>query len=233
MRSFSAAAGSGLLWLFLGSILLLVVSARPFGVSSFKLTGNNNPQANQLLQRHLLIQQSVSVRGGAASTLVDSDDEEEESEDEEEEEEKVDLDEEEEEEEEIPKKKAKATLAASAVKAASKSKAKKTASVKAAIKTGLADTPTVPKKKKSGLLSILKIPYIIKASLNPMTLFAMTKAYWGSLFNLNYIKKDTSQDLRSALEEKAKRAAGGGSKPKRKFKPGQAKSLSDLPPLNT
>ena len=47
-------------------------------------------------------------------------------------------------------------------------------------------------------------------------------------------KKDTdsSQDLRSALEQKARQ---GGSKRlgKKKMKPGQAKTLSDLPALNT
>jgi len=45
--------------------------------------------------------------------------------------------------------------------------------------------------------------------------------------------QESSQDLRSALEEKAKKATGGGSKGKRKMKPGQAKTLSDLPQLNT
>ena len=62
----------------------------------------------------------------------------------------------------------------------------------------------------------------------------MTKAYWASLFSLDYGKKaDSSQDLRSALEEKAKKATGGPPKRKRKMKPGQAKTLSDLPQLNT
>ena len=57
-------------------------------------------------------------------------------------------------------------------------------------------------------------------------------------FSFPYItqrtKKDTdsSQDLRSALEQKARQ---GGSKRlgKKKMKPGQAKTLSDLPALNT
>ena len=46
--------------------------------------------------------------------------------------------------------------------------------------------------------------------------------------------QDSSSSLRSALEEKAKRdaAAGGAKKRGRKMKPGQAKTISDLPVLN-
>jgi hypothetical protein len=62
----------------------------------------------------------------------------------------------------------------------------------------------------------------------------MTKAYFASLFNLDYLAEDSSQDLRSALEEKAKKSgSAGGRKGKRMMKPGQAKTLSDLPQLNT
>jgi hypothetical protein len=53
-----------------------------------------------------------------------------------------------------------------------------------------------------------------------------------TLFSI--IPQDSSQELRSALEEKARRNGGSGAaKGKRKFKRGQAKSLSDLPKLNT
>jgi hypothetical protein len=47
--------------------------------------------------------------------------------------------------------------------------------------------------------------------------------------------QESSQGLRSALEEKAKKSgsAGGGRKGKRTMKPGQAKTLSDLPQLST
>ena len=44
--------------------------------------------------------------------------------------------------------------------------------------------------------------------------------------------QDTTQDLRSALQEKAKKAGSSGGKRARKMKPGQAKTLSDLPVLN-
>ena len=49
-------------------------------------------------------------------------------------------------------------------------------------------------------------------------------------------QKEQSQTLRSALNEKARKApssgGSGSTKPKRKMKPGQAKTLSDLPQLS-
>jgi len=45
-------------------------------------------------------------------------------------------------------------------------------------------------------------------------------------------EKEPSQNLRSALEEKARKQQPGPTKPKRKMKPGQAKTLSDLPQLS-
>jgi len=48
-------------------------------------------------------------------------------------------------------------------------------------------------------------------------------------------EQDSSQNLRTALEQKARQGGGGKKKlrGKRKMKPGQAKTLSDLPQLNT
>jgi hypothetical protein len=47
------------------------------------------------------------------------------------------------------------------------------------------------------------------------------------------MKKDSSQNLRSAMEDKAKKAGGGSPrKGKRQMRPGQAKTLSDLPQLS-
>jgi len=99
-----------------------------------------------------------------------------------------------------------------------------------------------PKKKKkkysSSLMKYFKIPYIVKASLNPIVFFQMTVGYWKSLYNINYMtekEEDSSQNLRTALEQKARQGSGGKKKSrgKRKMKPGQAKTLSDLPQLNT
>lgn len=166
---------------------------------------------------------AVELRGG--STVGEKEEIEFESSDEELEEES---DEEEEEEEELDP-----TLAKSAqAKAASvKTKMAKEA-VKAAVSASVA--PKKKKKSSSSLLSFLHLPYIIKACMNPFTLMKMTRAYFASLVQLDYLKEteDSSQNLRSALEEKAKKG-GGSTRGKRKFKPGQAKTLSDLPVLNT
>jgi hypothetical protein len=59
-----------------------------------------------------------------------------------------------------------------------------------------------------------------------------------TLFFLQFphlMKKEQSQTLRSALQQKAKNqppSKSSGGKAKRKFKPGQAKTLSDLPQLS-
>jgi len=145
--------------------------------------------------------------------------------DDDEEEEEEDSEDEEEEEEEN-------TLVSSAVKATTKRKIKES---KKAVKEGLASKTSKNETKKTKKKSkfSLKIPYIIKTFLNPVTVFTMTKAYFGSLFTLDYFKEeDSSQNLRSALEEKAKKG-GAPSRGRKKMKRGQAKTLSDLPQLNT
>lgn len=124
-------------------------------------------------------------------------------------------------------------LSASAVKALKKAQAKKKAQTKktvsASLKTKTSSTKTKP-KSSGGLVQ--KIPYIVRAVMNPFTLFAMTRAYIASLVNIDYLKEDVSQDLRSALQEKAKAMPTGGKKRARKMRPGQAKTLSDLPQLS-
>jgi hypothetical protein len=40
-------------------------------------------------------------------------------------------------------------------------------------------------------MSFFAVPYIIKATLNPVTFIQMTKAYWSSLLNHNYLKENT------------------------------------------
>jgi len=109
-----------------------------------------------------------------------------------------------------------------------------------AVKSTVAAALKQKKKKKysSSLMKYFKIPYIVKASLNPIVFFQMTVGYWKSLYNINYMtekEQDSSQNLRTALEQKARQGGGGKKKlrGKRKMKPGQAKTLSDLPQLNT
>jgi len=128
----------------------------------------------------------------------------------------------------------KAALSASTVKAAAKAKTKKS---KEAVNVKLAASASTAGARSSRSRSpLLKIPYIIRACLNPFTVIAMTKAYWQSLFNIHYMEGESAQPLRSALEEKAKKAGGstglGGRGGKRRYKPGQAKTLADLPQLS-
>ena len=76
------------------------------------------------------------------------------------------------------------SLASSAVKSAVKKKEEAATAAKKAVKKAV---NTKLAKKKSG--GGLRIPYILRACLNPLTVFAMTKAYWASLFNLEYGKE--------------------------------------------
>lgn len=80
-------------------------------------------------------------------------------------------DDEEEDEEEAP------TLVKSAKKAANKA-------VKKEIKTAIAKP-----SKKSGFF---KLPYILKACLNPIVFWQMTTGYWKSLFNIDYMAETVS-----------------------------------------
>uniref|UniRef100_A0A7S2UIA5 Uncharacterized protein n=1 Tax=Attheya septentrionalis TaxID=420275 RepID=A0A7S2UIA5_9STRA len=124
-------------------------------------------------------------------------------------------------------------LSESTKAATKKATAKKTAESKKAVSVTMSMTSNKPNKsKKKSSSSMIRIPYILKACLNPLTVFAMTRAYFASLFNINYLEQDSSQTLRSALQEKAKQNDGATKKRKRAMKPGQAKTLSDLPQLS-
>jgi len=128
-------------------------------------------------------------------------------------------------------------LAASAVAAVAKAKKKKADAAKKAMSRAILESKLameVKKTKKKKSRSILKkIPYILRAFVNPFTVLAMTKGYFASLFNIDYMSEDASQNLRSALEQKAKKAGPSGGKRAKKMQRGQAKTLSDLPVLNT
>lgn len=125
-------------------------------------------------------------------------------------------------------------LAASTRATAQKRKAAAVKSkVKVALAASSASSAASAARKPSGPgLYQRRVPYIVRACLNPFTLFAMTKAYFASLCDINYFKEDQSQTLRSALEEKARRQQPAAGPPKRKMKPGQAKTISDLPQLS-
>jgi hypothetical protein len=52
---------------------------------------------------------------------------------------------------------------------------------------------------------------------------------------VDFCLQEQTEDLRSALEDKARKSGGAGGKSRgtRKMKRGQAKTISDLPKLNT
>lgn len=123
------------------------------------------------------------------------------------------------------------TLSRSTRSAATKIQRKKSHLSKAAINASL----QTKKHRKSVTKKLkLRIPYIIRVCFHPITVISMTRAYFSSLFNISYLEQEKSQGLRSALEAKAKRDApsGGNKRGKRAMRPGQAKTLSDLPQLS-
>lgn len=188
---------------------LVVLTAE---VSAFRQQQNpilRRQQHTRTMVEEISVDFMTSIRGGSSAIDVEIESSDEEETDDE--------------EEEIVPKLAKAT---------------KKAATKVVKKSVAAALRPKKKKKKSGLMKLFKLPYIVKACLNPFVFFQMTVGYWKSLYNIDYMTEkvaDSSQDLRSALEQKARYGGGGkkSSRGKRKMKPGQAKTLSDLPQLNT
>jgi len=127
-------------------------------------------------------------------------------------------------------------LAASAVSAVEKVKKKKSEEAKRAMSEAILQSKVEAKKRKRKKSPSLlkKVPYILRAFMNPFTVLAMTKGYFASLMNIDYMQEqeDSSQNLRSALEEKARKSGPSKGKKPRKMRPGQAKTLSDLPQLS-
>eukprot|EP00571_Detonula_confervacea_P016111 CAMPEP_0172310696 /NCGR_PEP_ID=MMETSP1058-20130122/12546_1 /TAXON_ID=83371 /ORGANISM="Detonula confervacea, Strain CCMP 353" /LENGTH=208 /DNA_ID=CAMNT_0013023613 /DNA_START=30 /DNA_END=656 /DNA_ORIENTATION=+ len=201
------------------TLLLLVAYAAAAAPPSGRFA---NPNRISSSSSHPPTRSSISIhqlrqfRGGA---VIDSDDE---------------YDEYDDEDEPIVTKTKK--LAASTKAVAQK---KKAAAIKSKVKVAMASSSSaksVSAKSNAGGGSLYKryVPYIVRACLNPFTLISMTKAYFVSLCDVNYLKEEQSQTLRSALQEKARTQpqSSGSTKPKRKMKPGQSKTLSDLPQLS-
>ena len=69
---------------------------------------------------------------------------------------------------------------------AKSAKAAATKAVKSKIKSAIAPKP----KKKS--LGFFKLPYILKACLNPLVFWKMTAGYWKSLYNIDYMAQNVS-----------------------------------------
>ena len=95
-----------------------------------------------------------------------------------------DLDESEFEEEDDSEDEDDVKLSASAVAAARKAKSKESKQSKKKVNASLKKST---KKKRSSPLK--KVPYILRAILNPFTVFAMTKGYFLSLFDIDYMKQ--------------------------------------------
>ena len=241
-------------------------ASRSDGIAFQPKTIHHHPMSMFLLLNNE--EEGFVTRGGdSTSNKIDrSDDEEEEEEDDEGEGEVVDVeDDEEEEEDEIvsstPSKTSAKTatakidtkLATAALKSVTKTKEKldqqKTAILKQTVQTQLSSTTAIhkasKKKNKGSLLQSYKhvVPYILRAAMNPFTLFAMTKSYWASLFNLNYLQQvqqaanGSNVVLRTAHEEQEKRKvslpASNNKRSKKTMKRGQAKTLNDLPKLSS
>lgn len=150
------------------------------------------------------LQESLMVRGGATTVNDDNEEDEydnDESDEDEEEEEVVAHLAEDDADNEVKEKgdKLDASLAAAAVLKSVKQKANAAKSKKDAVKkavnsklqksTSSSAATAVLKKKKTSLLKILHVPYIIRVLFHPITVFRMTSAYWKSLFDLNYGKQ--------------------------------------------
>ena len=115
-------------------------------------------------------------RGGR---IIDDDDEEDDDDYEDE-----DGDDEEEEEIKITK-----SLKSSTMKASSKAKKQKATSTKKIVNASLSKNKKSTTAVKKTKRKLFHIPYILKAMLNPFTVFAMTRGYFASLFNIDYLQE--------------------------------------------
>jgi hypothetical protein len=114
--------------------------------------------------------------------------------------------------------------------------AKKAAAKSAAAKAMASSKPVKTTSSGGSVTKLYRrmVPHIIRCVLNPFTFVRMSRAYFASLLDINYMKEEPAQNLRSALEQKARQqpSSPNSGPPKRKMKPGQAKTLSDLPQLS-
>jgi hypothetical protein len=110
----------------------------------------------------------VVTRGGAD---IDFDEEDEDGDGDDEEEEELELD---------PK------LAKAAIQSTAKAQTRKSIATKEAVSSSL---KIKKPKRKGSIKKAFTVPYVIRAFMNPFTVFAMTRAYFGSLFNLNFMNE--------------------------------------------
>lgn len=181
----TSAMGSTLPWVSILLIACMAVSSSVAAVApnGGQLFGQINRIPASSIPSSQLQQQFLVFRGGAASDEYDSDEYDSEYDSDEEEEEPI-----------VTKAKKLATSTKSATqKKALKQTAVKTAALKSKVSVAMASSSSSskPVAKKKGVYKRF-VPYIVRACLNPFTLVAMTKAYFVSLMDINYLNKEVS-----------------------------------------
>lgn len=185
----TSATGSTLPWL---SILLIACTAVSSSVvtASVSPTGqffgqiNRIPASSSIPSSQLQHNNHLLVFRGGAADEYDSDEYDSEYDSDEEEEEPI-----------VTKAKKLATSTKSATqKKALKQTAVKNAALKSKVSVAMASSSSSSKAvaKKKGIYKRF-VPYIVRACLNPFTLVAMTKAYFVSLMDINYLNKEVSR----------------------------------------
>lgn len=149
------------------ALVLALAAVMPLTIEAFRVDSRLISNSATCISTPTL-NQIESLRAGA---IADSDDEYDDEYDSDEEEEVV----------------VKTKLSKSAVKASKKSSTKKKKEVKAKVSKTL--------EKKTKKKSSFKIPYLLRAFLNPFTVAAMIKGYMASLFNIDYLQQVCSQRM--------------------------------------
>jgi len=177
----------GLVLVLLVSTTTLVLSKPSFVTLSFNHVSKKNYNRFVPLEKesNLVLSTTISttstttiittLRGGSEYDVDASDDSDHD-----------DLEEEEEEED--------ATLIQATKSSLKKKKQQTQKHIKETVSASLASSNETKKKRKSSSHSLsssssFKIPYILKALLNPFTVIAMTKGYFASLFNIDYLQE--------------------------------------------
>ncbi len=178
----TSATGSTLPWL---SILLIACMAVSSVVTAaVSPTGQLFGQINRIPASSITQKNQLLVFRGGAADEYDSDEYDSEYDSDEEEEEPI-----------VTKAKKLATSTKSATqKKALKQTAVKNAALKSKVSVAMASSGSSSKTvaKKKGIYKRF-VPYIVRACLNPFTLVAMTKAYFVSLMDINYLNKEVSR----------------------------------------
>jgi hypothetical protein len=195
ITTMTSAMGSTLPWVSLLLIACMAVSAVAAATAPYgQLFGQiNRIPASSIPPSSRLQKQLHLFRGGAASDEYDADEYDSE----------YDSDEEEEVEPIVTNAKTLATSTKSATqKKALKQTAVKTAALKSKVSVAMASSSSTSSKavtKKKGVYKRF-VPYIVRACLNPFTLVAMTKAYFVSLFDINYLKEVSEKNIPSCVK---------------------------------